>query len=260
MALLNLNLQNVQPNIGFQAVNAGWYLAKVVESEMKPTTKGGQRLNLKIELMDNGAAGRIVFYGFNLVNANPKAVEIAMGELAALGVAVNVLDLQDSSQLHNIPFKIRLIKKLNEDGSGDYVNEVRDFRPSTYVDPNAPQTMQSAPVAPAGFGQQSMQQPVQQMQQGYAQPTVQPQQTMQQSMQQPAGFGPQGFGQQQPAQMPQQTMQQPAGFGPQGFAQPVQQPVTQGGFPQQQPATFPDPNAQPVQQMQQSNPVAPWAQ
>ena len=88
---------------------AGWYVVQIVNSEIKPTkTPGGARLNLQFKIMQGDFAGRVMFGGYNVKNANPVAVQIAMEELAELSRAVKVPVWNDTEQLHGIPFNLKV--------------------------------------------------------------------------------------------------------------------------------------------------------
>lgn len=212
---------------------AGWYVVQIVNSEIKPTkTPGGARLNLQFKIMQGDFAGRVMFGGYNVKNANPVAVQIAMEELAELSRAVKVPVWNDTEQLHGIPFNLKV--KVRQQPGYEPNNEPQIYQAidnmegvvyATKADmvnlpKSTPATAAQSPAFGGGaFGgaQQQQQQP----QQGF-----------------PGAFG----------QQPQQQQQQPQ---TQGFQQPQQQ---------QQPQ-------QPVQQQQQSGTVdfnsaaqsQPWA-
>lgn len=225
MAQLNFDANNVSPDESFEAIPAAWYNFMITESENKATKNGdGSYLQLTLKVMDGQYAGRLVFDRLNLQNPNPVATEIGYKRLSAYCHATGILQVQDSSQLHGIPFKGRVVIKTDSTGAYDPSNEIKAVK-------NINETVAGAPAgqpAQGGFAQPQAQPQFQQPAQGFAQ---QPQQ----------GFAPQqaaqGFAQQQ--QQPQaQGFTQPA----QGFAQAQAQPQ-QFQQPQQQ--------AQPAQQFQQ---------
>ncbi len=110
MAQLNFDARQVKPDEGQQdPIPAAWYNAIMDQSEMKPTSDGnGMRLAVRFSIIDGPYVGRKVFEGLNLQNANAVAQEIAYKQLSAIAHAVNVLLVEDSSQLHNIPLKIKV--------------------------------------------------------------------------------------------------------------------------------------------------------
>lgn len=225
MAQLNFDANNVSPDESFEAIPAAWYNFMITESENKATKNGdGSYLQLTLKVMDGQYAGRLVFDRLNLQNPNPVATEIGYKRLSAYCHATGILQVQDSSQLHGIPFKGRVVIKIDSTGAYDPSNEIKAVK-------NINETVAGAPAGQPAQG-------------GFAQPQAQPQ------FQQPA----QGF-----AQQPQQGFapQQAA----QGFAQQQQQPQAQGFTPpaqgfaqaQAQPQQFQEPQqqAQPAQQFQQ---------
>lgn len=148
MAQLNFDARTVAPDAGQQdPVPAGWYNVVMDKSEMKPTKDGtGMRLEMQFKVIDGQYANRKVFEGLNLQNSNPIAQEIAYKQLSAIAHAVNVLIVEDSSQLHNIPLKI----KVNVKGAGggyDAKNEIKAYKNINEIVAANP-----APAATPAFG------------------------------------------------------------------------------------------------------------
>lgn len=103
----NANEQKEMTN--FEPLPAGEYLARIVESEVKPTSAGtGHYLQLVFQIMSPGFDTRKVFNNLNLDNPNPKAVDIANRELGAICKAVGKPVIQDSVELHGLPMTIKL--------------------------------------------------------------------------------------------------------------------------------------------------------
>ena len=131
MAILNFDANTVAPDAGgFEALPAGWYKVMMEASEMKPTktnaADGSCYLECKYKILDGAHAGKSVFGRMNLRNSNAQAQEIAYKQLSAICHATGVLQVQDSSQLHNIPLQIKL--KLREarkehDAQGNVIKE-----------------------------------------------------------------------------------------------------------------------------------------
>lgn len=231
MAGLNFNAQEVAPQQAFENLAPGWYTAKVVESEMKPTNAGtGSFLELTIEVIAPAQfAGRKLWDRLNLNNPNEKAVEIAYQTLSAICHATGVIQVQDSQQLHEIPMDVKVgMSKVTEDYP-EPRNEIKGYRACQGGGGQmaAPQAQQAAP-------QQAQQQAA-------------PQQQWQQ--------------QNAPQQQAQGQQQQAAWQGQQQQAAPQQQAAQQGGWQNQQV----DPNAQQAQaqtqqQVQQQQEPAPEMQ
>ena len=135
MAQLNADVSNVQPNEGrnFTPLPAGWAIAQITDSDMVPNkAQTGHYLKLEFTLMehleaDEPFAGRKVWANLNLDNPNAQAVEIAYGDLSAIGHAVGVTKIGDSVELHGKPLEICLRIKP---ASGDFAagNEITAYR------------------------------------------------------------------------------------------------------------------------------------
>lgn len=254
---MSFNSNDFAERTHVSVVPPGWYVMQIVDSKIVPTkTPGGARLNLQFKILQGDFAGRMVFQGYNVKNANPVAVNIAMEELAELSKAVGVPVWDDTEQLHGIPFNMKV--KCKAEPGYDVRNEPQIYQHIQNMDNVVYATKadiglipKAAPAAPTGggafgsgaakpaqpataFGQQpamptganafgQQQAPVQQ------QPVQQPQQQIQQQQAQPAGA----------VNFTQAAQQQPWNGQQQPVQQPAQQPVQQ----------------QPVQAAQQPN----WA-
>jgi len=150
MVQLNFDATQVEPDAGFETVPAGWYNVAMDESSLKPTKDGaGAYLEARFNILDGQYHGRKLFARLNLQNSNQQTVEIAMKQLSAIGHAVGVLHIQDSSQLHGLPLKVKV--KIRP-ASGDYEasNDI-----TAYKNINEQVDMAGAPPAgapPASFG------------------------------------------------------------------------------------------------------------
>lgn len=136
---------------GFELIPAGEYPVMIVKSEMKPTKAGtGQYLELEMDLQDGSS--RKVWDRLNLINPNPKAVEIAQRSLSAICHATGQMSVQDSEQLHG-RLMVAVIKV--EPGQGAYgpSNGVKTYKPANAggVAPTpqaaAPTQTQAAPAS-----------------------------------------------------------------------------------------------------------------
>ncbi len=95
----------IEPTTAYDVLPPGKYLAQIVNSEMRPTRDGmGQYLYLEIDILEGQYAGRKLFDRLNLSNPNPSAVEIAQRTLSSICRAVGRLQVQNSEQLHLVPF------------------------------------------------------------------------------------------------------------------------------------------------------------
>ena len=124
---LNFDANEVQPQESFEPIPAGWYECMIVDSEMKPTKSGtGQYLQLRLDVTEGQYANRVLFERLNLDNPNSTAVEIAQRTLSAICHATGVLQPRDSSDLHNIPLRVRV--SVRPAGNGyDASNDIKGY-------------------------------------------------------------------------------------------------------------------------------------
>ncbi|MFM2005562.1 MAG: hypothetical protein RLZZ09_1217 [Pseudomonadota bacterium] len=95
----------VEPNTEYEVLPPGKYLAQIVNSEMRPTKDGlGAYLFLEIDILEGQYQGRKLFDRLNLSNPNTTAVEIAQRTLSSICRAVGRLQVNNSEQLHLLPF------------------------------------------------------------------------------------------------------------------------------------------------------------
>ncbi len=147
MANLNgFNANEVDPNVGFEPIPAGKYLAVITESEMKPTKAGtGSYLQLTFQVVDGECKGRLLWARLNLDNTSAMAVKIARGELSAICRAIGVMIPKDSVELHNLPLVIKVACRKRED-SGEITNEIKGYEGKQRAEPAASAaTVGSAP-------------------------------------------------------------------------------------------------------------------
>lgn len=155
--------RTVKPNEAFEPLPAGWYNARITNSEAKPTkdNESGYLL-VELEIIDGEYKSRKVFDRLNLWNKSVQASEIAQRQLSAYCHATGVFVLQDSNQLHGIPIKIKVAVK--QDPNYEPSNEVRavkhiqDGTPApvgnSFAPPSAPFGQNAAlPSQPPSFVQ-----------------------------------------------------------------------------------------------------------
>jgi hypothetical protein len=199
----------VKPRDSFEPIPEAWYNLAIRNSEAKPTKDNESGyLVLEIEVLDGEYKGRKVFDNLNLWNKSIQASEIAQGQLSAYCHATGVLIVQESSQLHGIPFKGKV--GIQHDPGYEPKNKIKavkhiqDSVPSTVpAAPFGPPALPAAPAGPSGFAPP-------------AAPAAAPSMPWQQPAQ-PAPAAPPAFGQQQAPFMPpaaQPASQAPAASGP----------------------------------------------
>lgn len=161
--------RQVTPSEAQQAVPAGEYKVVVIESDVVPTSKGDSgMLVLKLQIVEGQFAQRTMKYFLNLWNSNPQTCEIAQHQLSALCHVTGVFNLQDSQQLHGIPFVG--VVTINANGYND-VKGVKHLDGSQPGKSNAAPMASAVPQAqpPQGWGP-----PAPQQQPVYTQPPAQP--------------------------------------------------------------------------------------
>lgn len=131
MALINFSYTEQDlPTSDFELIPAGHYTAQIIKSDIKDNANGsGNRLSLTFQVLEGDKTGRLVFQDLTLQNSNPTAEQIGRQQLAQLCHAVRISHLAESTELHNIPLKVRVA--IREDKTGNYPprNEIKAFAP-----------------------------------------------------------------------------------------------------------------------------------
>ena len=131
------NLGNYQDPTGGQmagdrdVIPPGDVIAAIAKSEEKDNKAGtGSYINLEFEVTDGQHKGRRFWVMLNLNNPNAQAVEIANRELNSICHACGKLrsNVQDTSELHGIPMRVRLGVRGGRDGY-DRQNVVKSYKP-----------------------------------------------------------------------------------------------------------------------------------
>ena len=136
----------------FSLLPEGDYEVMITESEMKETKKGdGQFLALTFQtIAPDEFAGRFIWVNLNLDNPNEVAVKISRAELGAICRAVDVMQPDDSEDLHNIPFVVTIKHKMSK-FKGELEAIVKKYAPAGITKAAAPAkkptTAKKAPAA-----------------------------------------------------------------------------------------------------------------
>lgn len=116
----------------------GRYSAIVLDSELKTTTAGGQRLVLKVVVTQGAHADTVIEDSLNIVNENETAVMIAMRKLALLAKACGFSTIpQDSAALHNKPVQI-VVKSKTDKYVDKNTGEHKTSNPYSVIDSYEP--------------------------------------------------------------------------------------------------------------------------
>jgi len=137
-----------EPNMGFEALPAGEYKVIIIDSKMEDTKKkDGKFLKFQFQIVEGPKAGnKSLFDRLNLVNPNPKAVQIAQGTLSAICRAAGKMTPKDSSELHNIPILLNVAVENRKD-NGQPSNIIKGYKPSGPLTPTLSQAGAASPVA-----------------------------------------------------------------------------------------------------------------
>lgn len=88
----------------FTPLPFGKYVAVIKKSEWKQTkAKTGNYLELQWEVIEGDYKGRLLFDRLNLDNPNPVAVQIANKALNSICKACDLVGVEDSEEIHEIP-------------------------------------------------------------------------------------------------------------------------------------------------------------
>lgn len=103
------------PTQGVGSLPIGRHPVIVETSEVKANKNNdGGYLQLNLRIIDGPQQGTQGAYRLNLYHNNQQTVEIAHRQLSAICHVVGVFNVQDSSQLHNLPFIIEVGPQKND--------------------------------------------------------------------------------------------------------------------------------------------------
>jgi len=92
----------VEPQSDYEVIPPSKVLVLIEEAEVKPTKANtGYYLKLKLSVVDGPYKNWKLFDNINVQNPSAQCVEIGLRQLAALGLAIGVKVITDSSQLVN---------------------------------------------------------------------------------------------------------------------------------------------------------------
>ena len=221
------NALQYDPTQGSGVLPVGKHSVIIEASEIRPTKEqdGSAYLQFQLRITEGAFKGMGGAHRLQLYNRkSEQTVAIANKQLSAICHVTGVFNVQDTSQLHNIPF---IIEVGYQKGSEQYTEVKR------VLDANGNEPGKAALPPQQSATPQSSFQPSQQPQSGWSQP-----------QQAPVAQQPQhGWGAPPPPAPAQQSPQQ------QGWGQPQQapQPTPQPAWGQPQPQLVPQPQQPPQQ-------------
>lgn len=203
MAQFAFNAANVDPEMGAAQLPVGLkQKAIITESEITATKNDPNSCMIvySLRIVEGPNAGAEGAYRVNVFSSNPVAKTIAEKQQSALQHAVGKINIQDTAELHNIPFMIDVgYQKGQDPASGPDAKgytEVKAVYDANGNKPKAGQAPQQAAQAQGGY-QPQQQQPAQQQPAQAQQGGWQGQQQAQQPVQQANGWQQNGGGQPQ---------------------------------------------------------------
>lgn len=173
------NAQQFDPKQGsFEQLPVGKHPVVIVASEIKPTSDNtGGMIVYQLQVIDGPAKGAEGPYRVNLYNASDKARSIAESQQSALCYVTGVFMVQDTAQLHNIPFVVEVkeqsltLQQLEKKNAGETVTPFTQVHKVYDIQGNEPkggaaqapqqpaagfagggQVQHTAPAAPAAGG------------------------------------------------------------------------------------------------------------
>jgi len=93
----------------FDPIPADTYQAQITGSSVEDTkAKNGKYIKLEFTILSGEYKGRKIWTNLNIINPNPVAVEIAQKELATLCRACGKPVIQDTQEIHGVPFNMKV--------------------------------------------------------------------------------------------------------------------------------------------------------
>lgn len=150
----DFNSEEHQPTKGqFDPIPAGWYPTLIGSPEVKKNSKGtGSYLKFDLTIQGDKFPGRKVFARITLKNPNETAQRIGEEQLGALGVALGIARLKDSSDLSDkmVMTKIKITPASKGFDAGNDIVTFKAMDSATTASEPAPDTPKKSPTpAPA---------------------------------------------------------------------------------------------------------------
>ena len=118
MTQVNFDATTVEPLKGREAIPEDWYTVVISASPaVENKSKTGGFLEVTMKVTEGNYANKEIVDRLNLYHPNPVTVEIAHRKLSSYCHATGVMQIQDTQQLHGVPFKVKL---GIEPGEGQY--------------------------------------------------------------------------------------------------------------------------------------------
>ena len=142
MAVMQVNLESVEAQTGFDPIPAGTYIVQVTDSKVLESKAGNPMVFWEFTVVDGEFSGRKLWDYMTLNN------EISLRRLKSLAVAAghpNPDYVNDSEEMHGLYAKIKV--KLTDDEKYGAKNNISSFASADGSTP-APTVPKAAPAAP----------------------------------------------------------------------------------------------------------------
>lgn len=137
---------NFNPTQSAGSLPVGVHKVVAYESEVKATKDNASGyLQFMLRVIEGEFIGQTGPVRFNLYNSNAQTVEIANKQLSAMCHCINVFNVSDSQQCHNIPFKVEVQPQKDQ----PQYTEVKKFYDVNGNEPGKKSQQQPAQQPPA---------------------------------------------------------------------------------------------------------------
>jgi len=144
MATVSFNANSVEPKKSYSPLPAGEYEAVIGKSEWRvPKSGSGQYLAMEIDIISGNYQGRKLFENLNLEHHSEETVRIAREQLSAICRAVGRMQIENTDELHDIPFTVKVSIRPRRD-TGEMENRIVDVKARSTGTP-APQAARPTP-------------------------------------------------------------------------------------------------------------------
>ena len=154
MAEFSFDSNEVEAADEYQQIPAGRYTMVVTDTDLMLTKKAkeannpklGQYIKVRFQIVSGEFQNRVIFQNFNVVNANPKAVEIGQQQFRNLLECCGIKKITDTSEIHQ-KVVVAHIKNTPDNGYGVGVDVKRFYEAGKS---SKTTIVESAAVEPSG--------------------------------------------------------------------------------------------------------------
>lgn len=130
----------------FKPLPDGEYPVTIEAANLKETAKGGEMISLKLKVFGTSFENRVLFSNLNIVNSNPTAQSIGLGQLKDIMRAIHLNELTHLDQFVGGQMIVKVATKI--DKTYGEQNEIKAYKAIGNSPAPAIKTASSAPTAP----------------------------------------------------------------------------------------------------------------